>query len=115
MNDNHKPEFIAEMKERLIQEKQQLLKELGLLTHKEGDEYKVDFPEYGRHDEDNATEVADFGAKLATSTVAEERLAEVDAALERIEKGSYGVTSDGEVIPEARLNANPAATTIVKR
>ena len=115
MTNNHKPEFVSEMKDRLLKEQAQLQKELGLLTHKEGEDYQVDFPDYGRHDEDNATEVADFGSKLATSTVAEERLKEVDAALERIEKGTYGVTDEGEVIPEARLNANPAATTIVKR
>jgi len=42
----------------------------------------------------------------------EERLKEVTEALERIEKGTYGVcTKCGKKIEEEKLLANPAATT----
>lgn len=44
----------------------------------------------------------------------EARLKSVQAALDNIEAGTYGVCSEcGEKIPEERLEANPAATTCV--
>ena len=44
----------------------------------------------------------------------EARLQDVLAALKRIEEGTYGTCeTDGEAIPEARLEANPAARTCV--
>ncbi len=71
------------------------------------------FPEYGRNDEDNATEVADFTAASSTADALKQRLIDVQAALLRITAGTYGITDTGRVIPEDRLRANPAATTIV--
>lgn len=100
----HTKEFIEEMKQRLLEEKQSLK---GELKETEG------FPDYGRSEEENATEVADFQARSATSTAASERLDEIDAALARIEDGAYGTSEDGALIPEERLRANPAATTII--
>ncbi len=45
----------------------------------------------------------------------EEKLGEVNAALDRIEKGKYGVCEIcGEKIDEKRMEANPAAATCVK-
>jgi RNA polymerase-binding transcription factor DksA len=101
----HTTKFIAEMKEALQRERQQLLPELK--------ETEV-VPDYGRNDEDNATEMADFQATSATKRTIEDRLKEIDEALERIESGTYGLTSDGKPIPEERLRANPAATTTVQ-
>lgn len=101
----HSPEFIDEMKTRLLAEGEQLDRELATMAEK---------PEYGRGDEDNASEVADAGNLTATQEAARERLAAVNEALARIEAGTYGVTEEGELIPEARLRANPAATTLVK-
>ncbi len=100
----HTQEFIEEMKQALLDEKKTLSGEA---------EESANFPDYGRSEEENATEVADYQALAATNTAATERLAEIDAALERIEKQTYGVTEDGDIIPEGRLRANPAATTII--
>jgi DnaK suppressor protein len=42
-------------------------------------------------------------------------LAKIDAALQRLEEGSYGECLDcGEAIAEARLAANPTATWCIK-
>jgi RNA polymerase-binding transcription factor DksA len=101
----HKPEFIAEMKEALQRERQHLLTEL---------KETGDFPEYGRNDEDNATEVADYEATSATKRTLQERLKSIEEALEHIKSGTYGLTPDGKLIPEERLRANPAATTTVQ-
>lgn len=43
----------------------------------------------------------------------EERLRDVQSALERIEQGSYGVTAEGEEIPVARLTIDPTVQTVV--
>lgn len=100
----HSQEFIAEMEVLLRQEKAHL--EADRAAH-------ADFPDYGRNEEDNATEIADFSATSAAKEEQEARLGEVEAALARIKDGAYGVTKDGQFIPENRLRANPAATTLV--
>lgn len=100
----HSPQFIAEMEALLRQEK----------AHLEADRpAHADFPDYGRNEEDNATEIADFSATSAAKDEQEARLREVDAALTRIQEGTYGLTKDSQLIPENRLRANPAATTLV--
>ncbi|MBI1834007.1 MAG: hypothetical protein HYR90_04240 [Candidatus Andersenbacteria bacterium] len=99
----HTPAFIAEMKEKLVAEKKAL----------EGELPTLDRPEYGRTDEENAAEVADFESSKATTNALKERLESIRSALERIEQETYGTTEDGEIIPEDRLRANPAATTLV--
>lgn len=103
---SHSTEFIADMKSLLEQERTTLTKEVGATG---------DYPEYGRNEEDNVTEMADYQASKATENTLEERLGNVNAALERIEQGTYGVTTDGETIPEDRLQANPAADSVVKK
>lgn len=109
----HSPEFIAAMKQQLLDEKAKLEKELGLEAHQDHGNYEANFPDYGRNDEENATEIADYAATAATVEATEARLKEVNEALSRIEAGTYGVTDDGQDIPEDRLRANPAATTLV--
>lgn len=101
----HTPGFIAEMKAKLAAEREQLARELSATR---------EFPDYGRHEEENATEVADYQAAAATEDMLRRRLEEVEAALGRIEQGTYGISLDGKLIPEERLRANPAATTTVK-
>lgn len=110
----HDQAFIEEMKQRLLGEQALLQKELGALAEPSAEEgYVARMPDYGRSEEDNATEVADYVASRAVTKSNQKRLAEVEEALARIEAGKYGVTRDGELIPEARLRANPAATTLV--
>jgi len=104
MPKQHTKEFITEMKIRLEAEKKRLKRELGQTS---------DFPEYGRSDEDNATEIADYQATASASNAIIERLRNVQTALDRINDGTYGITDNGETIPEERLRANPAATTII--
>ncbi len=97
----HTQEFINEMKARLEDEQSKLLHEL--------DEEEI--PEYGRSEEENVTEMEDYQSLVATTNAAKERLVEIEEALERINTNTYGVTEDGQEIPEDRLRANPAAKT----
>ena len=110
----HSHEFIEEMKQRLLEEKKQLSKGLDNLAHKENGDFQANFPEYGRNEEENVTEMADYAALNATTEAAETRLKEVDDALRSIAEGTYGVTKNGEMIPEDRLRANPAANTLAQ-
>lgn len=111
----HSPEFINEMKVKLLEEKTSLEGELAGVSKRRGGDYKSNFPDYGRGDEDNVTEFADYEASNATTEALEERLTGVIAALGRIDEGTYGVTEDGETISENRLRANPSATTVIKQ
>ncbi len=98
----HTQDFIEEMKNRLEEERAALKGEVIDET-----------PDYGRSEEDNATELADYEALTAASSSATLRIEEVESALARIVAGTYGVTEDGSEISENRLRANPAATTII--
>lgn len=114
----HSAAFIQEMRTRLVEEKTLLEKELVTLgasteLKKSTEGTAAQFPDYGRSEEDNATEMADFETTRATIKATQERLQGVEQALVRIEEGKYGVTDDGKEIPENRLRANPAATTLV--
>ncbi|MEX1997656.1 MAG: hypothetical protein WEA04_03195 [Candidatus Andersenbacteria bacterium] len=109
----HNAAFIEEMQAKLTTERDLLKQELGQVAHKQHGDYQADFPNYGRNVEDNATEMADFQALAATTEATEQRLHEVEAALEHIAAGTYGLTANGQAIPEERLRANPAATTII--
>lgn len=61
---------------------------------------------------DAADLIEDYGNNNAILTDLERRLEDVNAALARIEDGSYGTcTVSGETIEEERLEADPAATT----
>ena len=114
MSEKHTEEFIEEMRGVLEQEEKRLMTELKAISHQTDGDTEADFPDYGRNDEDNATEIADYQALSSTATVIEERLKDVQAALARIEAGKYGTTEDGRMIPENRLRANPAAKTLVE-
>ncbi len=109
----HPKQFIEEMKKLLLEEQSQLKHKLGVLAQQHHGDYQATVPDYGRNEEENVTEVADYTAFSATTEAAEERLKSVEEALRRIEDGTYGVTKDGELITENRLRANPAATTII--
>lgn len=109
----HSSEFIAEMKERLETERANILERLQKHSHKEHGDYTANPPEYERHEEVNAMESADQAALEGITEAEETRLREIERALDRIAQGTYGVTADGSTIPEARLRANPAATTTI--
>lgn len=113
MTTQHSQEFINEMKERLETERGELRARLDGHAHKNHGDYVATAPEYARHEEENAMEAADQVALEGITETEEARLKEVEAALARIGAGSFGITESGELIPEARLRANPAAVSLV--
>ena len=115
------------MNETLIQEnKAKLESELkrirGVLGHMDtadgagefpGD-FKPKFPEVGREDGENASEVEQYANDLGETAVLEEKLKKIESALQRIADGTYGKCTQGDEIEEDRLRAVPEAETCMK-
>jgi len=93
------------MKDLLVEEKERLQEELGeTKPHTElGDDEDAEAQEF-ELDEVNQDIIAQL----------KEDMGKVDAALQRVEKGEYGICSvGGEEISESRLEAIPWADTCV--
>lgn len=105
-------EFIEEMKAKLLDEKQQFESSLGRFAKKTevpGD-YEATFEDIGPDADENASEVEMYADNIALEDNLEGQLAEVDAALARMEVGTYGACRVcGKDIEEGRLRAFPAA------
>jgi RNA polymerase-binding protein DksA len=69
---------------------------------------------YDNHLADTATETYDRELDYSLEENSEHVLAEIDAALKRIDNGTYGqCTNCGNQIPEERLEARPYATLCI--
>ena len=81
----------------------------GTLSDEAGEETA-----YDNHLADTATETYDRELDYTLEENSEHVLAEIDAALRRIEDGTYGTcTNCGKPIPEERLEARPWATLCI--
>lgn len=110
-------ETLAQLKEKLLKEKQQITEDLGRIakpTTKAGD-YATNFNEIGKDEDANASEVEEYTDNLALESTLEKQLKEVLDALEKIEVGTYGKCENCDAeIPLERLQAYPAAKTCTK-
>lgn len=111
-----KKERLNYFKDKLIAEKALLEDELQAIGKKDayGDWSAV--PEAHTDVEgdegDQAEFIQDFDSKIARVGSLEVKYNQVVAALDRIEKGTYGIClKSGNLIEEDRLEANPAAET----
>ena len=106
-------QFIASQKARLEAEKARLEAELARNGKKVGSgagDYAPAYQDYGTDEESNAAEYAQFETNIAIEQGQEAELGRVLRALERIEKGSYGLdVSTGKPINRKRLEVFPAA------
>jgi len=112
-----KQESLAIIKQKLLDEKQKLEEQLSKFTEKsahiKGD-YNATFPEYGDKEDENAAEVAEFSDNLSLERTLEKSLADVDGALDRIKKGTYGTCRHcGKEIDEKRLVARPVSSACI--
>jgi DnaK suppressor protein len=109
---------MKELKEQLLKEKGELENDLARIARpvdkKEGD-YETTFDDIGSDREDNATEVDQYSDNLSVETTLEKRLQDIIDALERMEKGTYGICENCNTeISIERLKANPSARTCIK-
>jgi len=111
-------DFIADRKQALQTEKANLERGLSKIAAKDpkiAGNYKAKFPSYAANNEadrmfENAEEVDDYVNNIGTENVLELRLVAVERALNRIEKGTYGVCSNcNSMQPMERLEADAAA------
>jgi RNA polymerase-binding protein DksA len=113
----HSPEFIARMKERLLEEKVRLERDLGDLgdRHPARAGTEVTYPESGgSSDDDNAAEVAEYSDELSLDSKLKKELQDVLSALKAIENGKYGICKYcGKDIQEKRLEARPSSSSCI--
>jgi RNA polymerase-binding transcription factor DksA len=98
------PDRLAKQRESLLQLREHLLKEIRQLTAEACEET----PNYSMHPADAATDSFDRDLVLGLASFGQEGLYEIEAALKRIEDGSYGICElTGRPISWKRLQAIP--------
>src|SRR6516162_7074334 len=98
------PERLMRQRQRLLRMREDLLKEIRQLTSEACEET----PSYSMHPADAATDSFDRDLVLGLASFEQEGLYEIDAALRRIDDGTYGVCElTGRPIPWKRLEAVP--------
>lgn len=106
--------ILKQIEESLLQKKEEIKKELEGFAEKNENvenDYNAKFPNYGDHEDENASEVADFEGELYLEKTLERSLQKIDEALSRIKKGTYGKCDKcGKPIPEKRCLVFPTAT-----
>jgi len=109
---------LEELKSQLLREKEELEKNISKIARpidKEEGDYKTNFDDIGSDRDDNATEVDQYSDNLSVENTLEKRLQDIIDAIERMEKGTYGICNNCQKeIDIERLKANPAATTCIK-
>jgi len=91
-------------RQRLLRLRVAVLKEIHRLRSEASEEN----PNYSMHPADAATDSFDRDLVLGLASFKQEGLYEIDAALERIDDGTYGVCElTGQLIPWKRLEAIP--------
>jgi RNA polymerase-binding transcription factor DksA len=99
------------------QQLEQMLHELDTATTTLGNEGAGDSGELShldQHPADNASDLVDQDRENALLEAAEGQRAQIRAALQRLDDGTYGVCTDcGAAISEARLSVRPEAARCV--
>ena len=96
---------------------EQLLRELDSATETlegEGAGQSSELSHVTQHPGDVGTEVSDNDREVALLEAADDRRADIRAALARIDAGTYGACVDcGQQIPDARLEVRPEAARCI--
>jgi DnaK suppressor protein len=109
-------ETLKKIEKDLLERKKQFLDDLeDIGSEKNGNKSHVKIPEYGNKPDENAQEISEYTANLATDSVLKKSIRDIDSALERIKKDEYGICKYcKEPIEEKRLLARPVASACVK-
>lgn len=108
---------IAHLKEKLLAEKTRLEGELGRFAKPTGvvGDYTTQFENIGTDPDENASEVEAYTDNIAVEGSLEAELKDVNDALAKMAAGKYGICEKtGEEIPAERLEAYPAARTVIE-
>jgi DnaK suppressor protein len=111
-------EIFEKIKADLLDKKSKVMAELNSITKKdehEKDDHRAKFPEYGDKIDENAQEINEYSTNLATEKILDSTLRDIDAALKRMDDGTYGSCKYcGKDIGEKRLLARPVASTCIE-
>ena len=92
----------SKQRQTLLELREEILKRI----HDLAEEAREENPTYSLHMADAATDTIDRDVFLGLVSFEQESLYEIDAALERIEEGTYGICElTGQPIPMVRLQA----------
>ncbi|MDD3386691.1 MAG: TraR/DksA family transcriptional regulator [Candidatus Pacebacteria bacterium] len=112
------PEFLNQRKEDLLREKEEIEKELSSFANKTSENnWETNFPHNmnNSNEDEDTDEVEEYENLLPVERSLEERLMNINIALEKIEKGSYGKCDKcGKEISEERLTAIPEAKNCIE-
>lgn len=105
---------LEQLKKSLVEEKKRIEKELSEIGQKnpktEGD-FDIRFPQYGQSKDENAQEVTEFEKRKIIEANLEKRLSEINEAMKKTDKESYGLCQNcSKIIEEPRLKAMPTAS-----
>lgn len=103
-----------EEERRFYLERNQMIEETGLGFTSHGDQMQED-AHYDNHPADMGTEMFERSKDLGLFSNNLRRLREIDIAMERMDRGEYGLCEEcGQPIGEARLDVFPMATTCIE-
>ncbi len=107
MTDHLRPEDLEELRRRLLDERAAIMSRAGVPPPDESPD-PSDL-------QDKASDEAWRRAALSLGARDRKRVSEIDAALRRMEDGTYGICEEmGEPIPLARLRAEPTTRHTVE-
>jgi DnaK suppressor protein len=110
--------FLKEMETELLNEDKRLrveLEEFAKQNPKNMDDYDTKFPNVGDKEDENAEEVDQFSTNLTLERTIESSLRDVEKALERLKKGTYGICKYcNKEIDEKRLRARPSSSSCIE-
>ncbi len=110
--------FLEKNKDSLEKQKASLEEELAQFTKKSihnKDNYNASFPDFGDKEDENSAEVAAFSDRLSLERKLESSLRDVNKALEKIKKGTYGVCKYcSQEMTQKRILARPASSSCVE-
>ena len=105
-------EFLNRVRAELLEEKDKLEKELSTISD---NKENAAFPSYGDKEDENAAEVAEYAANITLEDTLAKSLRDVNAALKRLDDGSYGICKYcKKPIEEKRLLARPTSSACVE-
>lgn len=119
-NANINAETLAELKAALLDKKAKITAQLESIAGKSKDlkgDFDTKFEQVGDRPEENATEVEMYEDNLGVEHALEKDLADINEALVKIDKGTYGICTNcgkSQTIDIKRLKAFPEAKTCIK-
>ena len=109
---------VEKIKKELLQRKKRIEEDLKSFTKKdqhEKDEHRTKFPDYGDKSDESVQEIGDYSTGIATERILENTLRDINQALDRIVKGTYGICKYcRKEIGEKRMLARPVASTCIE-